>query len=79
MHPSARHSYYIHVTDVGLFNQLYAAAERMAVTGEVITTRHNGYYELRTSSQQVWQELYLYGQIVAQYQDLFIMVGEDLA
>ena len=38
--------------------------------------RRQGYYEIVTASASLWQELYLYGQMLAQAQDEHIDGGE---
>jgi hypothetical protein len=76
--PNARMMYFIRVTNVGIFNALVAAAEQSAAkhSAEVEARRREGYYELLTSSMSLWQELYLYGQMLAQAQSENIDGGE---
>jgi hypothetical protein len=74
----ARMSYFIRVTNVGIFNALVEAAERAAAATHAVfeARRQRGYYELVTDSKALWQELYLYAQMLAQAQDENIDGGE---
>jgi hypothetical protein len=69
--------YFIRVTNVEVFNLIFAAVERLASEEEVQTARRYGYYELRTANAELWREIYLYGQIIAQHLDEYIEAGED--
>lgn len=71
------HPYYIRVTNVDLFNLIVAEAEKHDIAEEFGATRQQGYYELRTSNSNLWHELVLYGQMLAQLQAEFIETGED--
>jgi hypothetical protein len=75
---NARMMYFIRVTNVGIFNALVEAAEKFAAKhgAEVEARRREGYYELLTGSVSLWQELYLYGQMLAQAQSENIDGGE---
>ena len=77
---TARMKFFIRVTNVGIFNLLVEAAEEKAHAhhAELKPRRSRGYYELRTSSADLWQALYLYGQVLAQAQDDYIDGGEEL-
>lgn len=78
MDSQRRYPYYIRVISVALFNLVVASAERHAAGGDRIqTARRNGYYEMRTHDHDLWQDVYLYGQMIAQAQDDFIEAGED--
>ena len=70
--------YFIRVTNVGIFNALVQAAERIAAekNASFEARRRQGYYELVTASAALWHELYLYGQMLAQAQDDVIDGGE---
>ncbi|MBN1964123.1 MAG: hypothetical protein JW910_05720 [Anaerolineae bacterium] len=74
----ARMSYFIRVTNVGIFNALVQAAERLATNADAAfeARRTRGYFELVTGHQGMWHELYLYGQMLAQAQDENIDGGE---
>jgi hypothetical protein len=74
----ARMKYFIRVTNVGIFNNLVRAAERLAAAHSATfeARRRTGYYELVTGSAALWHELYLYGQMLAQAQDEDIDGGE---
>lgn len=72
---NVRLSYFIRVTNVGIFNALVEAAERLS-DSNFAAHRQRGYYELVTSSAALWRELYLYGQMLAQAQDEEIDGGE---
>ncbi|MBN1681839.1 MAG: hypothetical protein JW966_16280 [Anaerolineae bacterium] len=73
-----RMSYFIRVTNVGIFNALVAAAEKAAARHATIfdARRRGGFYILSTTNQALWRELYLYGQMLAQAQDENIDGGE---
>jgi hypothetical protein len=73
-----RMRYFIRVTNVGIFNTLVQAAEKSAPTHSTTfeARRRSGYYEIGTNSAGLWQELYLYGQLLAQAQDENIDGGE---
>lgn len=75
---NARLMYFIRVTNVGIFNALVEAAESAADKHSVNfeARRRQGYYEIVTASVSLWQELYLYGQLLAQAQDENIDGGE---
>jgi hypothetical protein len=75
---NARMMYFIRVTNVGIFNALVEAAEKSSArhNAEVEARRREGYYELLTGSKSLWQELYLYGQMLAQAQSENIDGGE---
>ena len=75
---NARMMYFIRVTNVGIFNALVEAAETAAAkhSAEFEARRRQGYYEITTASASLWQELYLYGQMLAQAQDENIDGGE---
>jgi hypothetical protein len=75
---NARKRYFIRVTNVALFNALVQAAENVAAEKSATfeAQRRLGYYELMTDSPALWQELYLYGQMLAQAQDDMIDGGE---
>jgi hypothetical protein len=70
--------YFIRVTSVSLFNVLVDATERTAPRYDAtfVAQRSRGYYEIGTDSIVLWQEIYLYGQFLAQAQDEFIDGGE---
>jgi hypothetical protein len=72
-------TYFIRVTNVGIFNALVAAAEKTAAEKSATfeARRNRGYYELVTGSAALWHELYLYGQMLAQAQDEDIDGGEE--
>jgi hypothetical protein len=74
----ARRTYFIRVTNVGIFNALVAAADHYAADRGVSfeARRSRGYYELVTNSTALWHEIYLYGQMLAQAQDETIEGGE---
>lgn len=72
-----RGGYFLRVTDVSLFNTLYAYLERDAKHERVIATRSRGYYVLFTDDPDLWRELYLYGQLLAQAQGTWIEGGEN--
>ena len=67
----ARMMYFIRVTNVGIFNAIVQSAETAAAKHHASfeARRRRGYYELVTASTALWQELYLYGQMLAQAQD----------
>jgi hypothetical protein len=69
-------SYFIRVTDVRLFNALYASAESKHMADQLRTARNAGHYELHTHHAGLWYELYLYGQLLAQAQGETIEAGE---
>jgi hypothetical protein len=75
---NARMNYFIRVTNVGIFNSLVKAAEKLAAAKNVTfeARRRTGFYELVTGSAALWHELYLYGQMLAQAQDENIDGGE---
>jgi hypothetical protein len=73
-----RYRYYIRVTNVELFNLIYAAVERKGIEDEVQAERRYGYYELRLSDADQWRDLALYAQIIAQAQDEFIETSEEI-
>ncbi len=75
---NARMNYFIRVTNVGIFNNLVRAAEKLAAVHAATfeARRRIGFYELVTASQTLWHELYLYGQMLAQAQDENIDGGE---
>ncbi len=67
--------YYIQVTDIKLFNNLVAAAEDAnGVHFEAL--RQGDLYILRTQDEVLWQELFLYGQMLAHAQGEWIEGGE---
>lgn len=68
--------YYIRVTNVKLFDALVASAEKSTIN-DFEMKREAGYYVLRTNDKYIWQELYLYGQVLAQAQGEFIEAGES--
>ena len=74
----ARMNYFIRVTNVGIFNNLVQAAEKLATAHNATFEAHRrtGFYELVTGSRALWHELYLYGQMLAQAQDENIDGGE---
>ncbi len=74
-----RKGYFIRVTNVGIFNALVKAADKIAADKNATfeARRSRGYYELVTASAALWHELYLYGQLLAQAQDEYIDGGED--
>ncbi len=74
----ARMNYFIRVTNVGIFNNLVKAAEKLAAAHNATFEAHRrtGFYELVTGSRALWHELYLYGQMLAQAQDENIDGGE---
>ena len=76
---TGRKTYFIRVTNVGLFNAIVRAAEKAASgSGTTFDARRvHGYYELVTDGAALWQELYLYGQMLAQAQDENIEGGEE--
>ncbi len=69
-------SYFIRVTDVQLFNTLYASLESKNMAHHVRTSRNSGYYELHTRNAVLWSDLVLYGQYIAQAQGEFLEAGE---
>ncbi len=71
--------YFIRVTNVGVFNSLVQAAEAAVTRHKTTfdTHRQGGYYKLVTPSATLWNELYLYGQVLAQAQDEHIEGGEE--
>lgn len=75
---NARMKYFIRVTNVGIFNALVKAAEDYAAEKSSIyeARRQGGFYEVVTSHFGLWQNLYLYGQMLAQAQDENIEGGE---
>jgi hypothetical protein len=75
---NARMMYFIRVTNVGIFNALVEAAENAAAkhSADFEARRRQGYYEIVTASASLWQELYLYGQMLAQAQEENIDGGE---
>ena len=75
---NARMRYFIRVTNIAIFNALVEAAEKHAAEQNVTyeAQRRNGYYELSTGSADLWHDLYLYGQMIAQAQDEYIDGGE---
>lgn len=68
--------YYIRVTNVRLFNTLVESAERSEAR-DIEARRDGGYYVLRTNNRDVWHELFLYGQMLAQAQGELIEAGES--
>lgn len=76
--PNARMMYFIRVTNVEIFNAIVQSAENAAAKyhADFEARRRQGYYELITASNSLWQELYLYGQMLAQAQDEHIDGGE---
>lgn len=68
--------YFIRVTDVTIFNALVASAES-SDANDFDAYRDEGYYVLRTNDEFLWQDLFLYGQMVAQAQGEFIEAGQD--
>ncbi len=76
---TGRKTYFIRVTNVVLFNAIVQAAEKAAAaSGATFDARRvQGYYELVTDGATLWQELYLYGQMLAQAQDENIEGGEE--
>ena len=68
---NARMMYFIRVTNVGIFNAIVKSAEGAADrhNAKFEARRRQGYFELLTTSESLWQELYLYGQMLAQAQD----------
>lgn len=77
MNAQLHHPYYIRVTDIDLFNMIVAEAEKQDIGDAIQAARRHGYYELRTSDEGLWQELAIYGQMLAQLQSEFIETGED--
>lgn len=71
--------YFIRVTNVGVFNSLVQAAEAAVTRHKTTfdTHRQGGYYTLVTPNPALWNELYLYGQVLAQAQDEHIEGGEE--
>jgi hypothetical protein len=69
--------YFIRVMDIDLFNTLYKSAEDKGVQHKIHTGRNSGYYELHTDDRDLWRELSLYAQMLAQAQDSFIETGEE--
>ncbi len=53
--------------DIELFNTLYAAVEH--VPDGIEAKRQDGYYILLIDNQDLWRELFLYGQYLAQELD----------
>jgi len=76
---NAHKGYFIRVTNVGIFNALVKAAEKIAAEKSATfeARRSRGYYELVMGSAALWNELYLYGQMLAQAQDENIEGGEE--
>lgn len=68
--------YYIRVLDIGLFNALVASAEE-SQAANFEAKRDAGYYILRTNDEILWQDLFLYGQMIAQANDFFIEAGQS--
>ena len=78
---NARMTYFIRVTNIGIFNALVAAAEKNAAkrNAHFEARRQRGYYELVTGHAALWNELYLYAQMLAQAQDENVDGGERRA
>jgi|PlaIllAssembly_1097288.scaffolds.fasta_scaffold2707654_1 hypothetical protein len=76
---NVRKGYFIRVTNVGIFNAMVNAADKIAADKNATfeAQRSRGYYELVTASAALWHELYLYGQMLAQAQDEYIEGGEE--
>ena len=70
-------TFYIQVTDIAIFNTLYAFVEDNSFVDQVTAMRRDGYYVLIMNSPRLWRELLLYGQMIAQAQDAFIDAGEE--
>jgi hypothetical protein len=68
--------FYIRVTDVTIFNALVASAES-SESDDFNAYRDEGYFVLRTNDEFLWQDLFLYGQMVAQAQGEYIEAGQD--
>ncbi len=81
MQDARLNTFFIRVTNVGIFNRLVHTAEKLAAAKNVTfeARRHAGFYEIVTNSAALWQELYLYGQMLAQAQDENIDGGEGTA
>jgi hypothetical protein len=56
--------FYIRVTDIKLFNNLVASAEDVEEV-HFQALREGDSYVLRTNDEVLWQDLYLYGQMLA--------------
>lgn len=69
-------SYFIRVTDVQLFNTLYGWVESKNMAHQVRTSRNSGYYEMYTRNANLWSDLVLYGQYIAQAQSEYLEAGE---
>lgn len=66
-------AFYIRVRNIQLFNLIYAEAPP-----HLVQAKHTaGVYTLYTDHEQLWHELFLYGQILAQDQDAYIDGGEE--
>jgi hypothetical protein len=73
----SKKTFYIQVTDIAVFNTLYAFVEDNNFVDQVTAMRREGYYVLTTDEAVLWRELLLYGQMIAQAQDAFIDAGEE--
>jgi len=73
----SKKTFYIKVTDIAVFNTLYAFVEDNNFVDQVTAMRREGYYVLTTDEPNLWRELLLYGQMIAQAQDAFIDAGEE--
>jgi len=75
---SGKRGFFVRVTNVGSFNALVQAAEKLAAqkNQSFEAQRRAGYYEIVTHSPALWHEIYLYGQMLAQAQDENIDGGE---
>ena len=69
--------FYIQVTDIAVFNTLYAFVEDNNFVNRVTAMRREGYYVLTTDDPNLWRELLLYGQMITQAQDALIDAGEE--
>ncbi|HEX3049777.1 MAG TPA: hypothetical protein VHP83_03915 [Aggregatilineaceae bacterium] len=75
---SGKRGFFVRVTNVGIFNALVQAAEKLAAqkNQSFEAQRRGGYYEIVTHNAALWHEIYLYGQMLAQAQDENIDGGE---
>lgn len=64
--------FYIRVTAIKLFNNLVASAEEVEEVHFQAMRESDGYYVLRTNDEALWQDLYLYGQMLAHAEGEFI-------
>lgn len=68
--------FYIRTLDIQLFNLLYAFLSERDLLSSVQLERREAYYTLSTEQRDLWHELFLYAQYIAQSQDSPIEGGE---